>query len=123
MGLASHGATCNCDGVPRTAFVLESMVSESSTPRLFILHPKVALVRMVLIESVGFGVRDRDLFLYFWDLRDGADWSGWWVTPDFCGNNDYILQAQSDCADPSDVGVGDWRWPRTPSNLTPEAQA
>eukprot|EP00964_Phaeocystis_antarctica_P066318 scaffold40062_cov67-Phaeocystis_antarctica.AAC.6 len=26
---------------------------------------------MVLIESVGFGVRERDLFLYFWDLRDG----------------------------------------------------
>ena len=86
-------------------------------------HPQVLGTVMVLIESVGFGVRDRDLFLYFWDLRDGADWSGWWVTPDFCGNNDYILQAQSDCADPSDVGVGDWRWPRTPSNLTPKAQA
>ena len=76
---------------------------------------------MVLIESVGFGVRERDLFLYFWDLRDGSDWSGWWVTPDFCGNNDYILQAQTDCADPSDVSVGDWRWPPTRSNLTPES--
>ena len=78
---------------------------------------------MVLIESVGFGVRERDLFLYFRDLRDGSDWSGWWVTPDFKGNNDYILQAQNDCEDPSEVGVGDWRWPRTPSNRTPKAQA
>ena len=66
---------------------------------------------MVLIESVGFGVRERDLFLYFWDLRDGAEWSGWWVTPDFCGNNDYILHNATDSADPGDVAIGDWRSP------------
>ena len=73
------------------------------------VEPSDSAASMVLIESVGFGVRERDLFLYFWDLRDGPDWSGWWVTPDFCGNNDFILQAQSDCADPSEVGVGEWR--------------
>eukprot|EP00965_Chrysotila_dentata_P234412 6200160-Pleurochrysis_carterae.AAC.4 len=38
-----------------------------------------ALPAMVLLEQVG-GVRERQIFLYFWDERDGPNWSGWWIT-------------------------------------------
>ena len=65
----------------------------------------------VLIEHIGFGGRQRDLFLYFWDQRDGPDWSGWWCTPDFCGNNDFILHCASDRTDPCECPLGDWRSP------------
>ena len=64
---------------------------------------------MVLIEHIGFGGRERSLWLYFWDARDGPDWSGWWMTPDFCGNVDFILHCASDVMEPSDSAVGSWR--------------
>ena len=66
---------------------------------------------MVLIEHIGFGGRERDLFIYWWDTRDGADWSGWWCTPDFVGNNDFILHCATDSADPCACPVGEWRSP------------
>lgn len=68
---------------------------------------------MVLLEHLGYGFRDRPLWLYFWDARDGADFSGWWITPDYIGNNDYILRAHDSAgaSAPSDVAIGGWRSP------------
>ena len=64
---------------------------------------------MVLIDHVGFGGRERDVWLYFWDTRDGADWSGWWITPDFVGNNEFFFHACSQAITPDKVPVGEWR--------------
>ena len=52
---------------------------------------------MVLLEHVGYGGRDRQLHLYFWDLRDGPEFTGWWVTPDYIGNGEYVIS----CNNPS----------------------
>ena len=35
---------------------------------------------MVLLDTGGYGLRERQVLLYYWDARDGPDWSGWWVT-------------------------------------------
>lgn len=36
--------------------------------------------------------------------RDSAaEWSGWWVTPDFPGNSEFILHASSSVAHPAEV--------------------
>lgn len=66
---------------------------------------------VVLVEHVGFGGRDRQLWLYWWDARDGAEWSGWWVTPDFIGNNDFFVHCASDAPTPAAAAVGSWRSP------------
>ena len=66
---------------------------------------------MVLIEHVGFGGRDRQLWLYWWDERDGPEWSGWWMTPDYVGNNEFILHEHSAATTPADAPVGSWRSP------------
>merc|ERR1719217_667724 len=67
---------------------------------------------MVLLEHIGFGGRDRELWMYFWDARDGEDFSGWWVTPDYTGNNDFFLQcSEASAATPSACTVGAWRSP------------
>ena len=31
---------------------------------------------MVFLEHIGFGGRDRQLWMYYWDMRDGADFCG-----------------------------------------------
>ena len=64
---------------------------------------------MVLLEHVGFGGRERDVWLYWWDERDGPDWSGWWMGLDYCGNSEFILHCAADVADPSLATVGEWR--------------
>ena len=64
---------------------------------------------MVLIEHVGFGGRDRQLWMYFWDERDGAEWSGWWITPDFIGNTDFFLHHRGAPDTPADAPLGSWR--------------
>ena len=66
---------------------------------------------MVLLEHVGFGGRDRELHLYFWDERDGVDFSGWWVTPDFKGNGEYFLTCGTQAATPDKCERGAWRSP------------
>jgi len=67
---------------------------------------------MVLIEHVGFGGRDRDLWLYYWDERDGAECNGWWVTPDFIGNNEFFLASSGSAATvPIECACGSWRSP------------
>ena len=68
---------------------------------------------MVRLDHHGFGVRDRPLLLYYWDMRDGPEWSGWWITPDFIGNNEYVLHNQCDPAtvSPAALEVGTWRSP------------
>ena len=80
---------------------------------------------MVVLEHIGFGGRDVPLHLYFWDLRDGEDFTGWWVTADYIGNNDFILAAsEPNASTPSEIAVGKWRSPnveqmqvrRSPSN-------
>jgi hypothetical protein len=66
---------------------------------------------MVLIEHVGFGGRERQVWLYWWDERNGGEWSGWWMTPDFIGNNEYFMHQRSAAPTPSDAPVGSWRSP------------
>ena len=66
---------------------------------------------MVLIEHVGFGGRERQLWLYWWDERDGSEWSGWWLTTDFIGNGEFILTTGDAVATPADVPLGGWRSP------------
>ena len=70
---------------------------------------------MVLLEHIGFGGRDRELWLYYWDERDGKDYCGWWCTPDYKGNNDYFLScsegAAATAASPADCSRGSWRSP------------
>ena len=65
----------------------------------------------VVLEHVGFGGRDRELHLYFWDERDGVDFSGWWVTPDFKGNGEYFLTCGTQAATPDKCERGAWRSP------------
>ena len=70
------------------------------------------LREMVFLEHIGFGGRDRQVRLYYWDLRDGPDFHGWWVTPDFVGNHEFFLQASDDKAlTPDAVAIGNWRSP------------
>ena len=64
---------------------------------------------MVLLPHAGFGVRDREIMMYFWDMRDGPDWSGWWVTPDYMGNNEFILHNRTDDDSPTTASSGAWR--------------
>ena len=45
---------------------------------------------MPLVTYPG-GQRERDIYLYWWDKRDGDAWSGWGITPDFPGNQEFIL--------------------------------
>ena len=67
---------------------------------------------MVLLNHIGFGGRDRPIWLYYWDLRDGADFAGWWVTPDIVGNMDFFLHCNDvEAATPMDCAVGAWRSP------------
>jgi len=66
---------------------------------------------MVAIQHVGFGARERQVWLYWWDTRDGADWSGWWMTTDFIGNNEFLLQCMSDVDHPTAAPAGSWRSP------------
>ena len=61
-----------------------------------IIHPQ----NMVVLEHMGFGARDREVWLYFWDLRDGPDFNGWWITPDFVGNNDFFFSSNEDAPTP-----------------------
>ena len=42
------------------------------------------LDEMVLLEHIGFGGRDRPLWLYYWDLRDGEEFAGWWCEYHMC---------------------------------------
>ena len=49
---------------------------------------------MVLVPFAdGVSSRERCVYMYFWDERDGPDWSGWWVTPDYMGNDEFYLHA------------------------------
>ena len=72
-----------------------------------IIHPQ----DMVVLEHMGFGARDREVWLYFWDLRDGPDFNGWWITPDFVGNNDFFFSSNEDAPTPVDCKLGSWRSP------------
>ena len=65
---------------------------------------------MPLVTYPG-GQRERDIYLYWWDERDGDAWSGWWVTPDFPGNQEFILHGPRDTKHPADLAVGEWRSP------------
>ena len=58
-------------------------------------------------------MRAGELWLYYWDERDGQDCCGWWVTPDYVGNNDFFLSCQTplNAASPCDGAVGAWRSP------------
>lgn len=61
---------------------------------------------MVLLEHVGYGGRDRQLHMYYWDLRDGPDFNGWWITADYIGNNEFILSCgDKDAETPADCEV------------------
>ena len=43
---------------------------------------------------------------------DGPDFSGWWVTPDYVGNNEFFLTCNdAEAATPSDCAIGAWRSP------------
>ena len=66
---------------------------------------------MVFLEHVGFGGRDRQLWLYYWDERDGADFCGWWVTPDYVGNHDYLISSHESADTPDKCSLGSWRSP------------
>ena len=67
---------------------------------------------MVLLEHVGYGGRDRQVFMYYWDLRDGPEFAGWWVTPDYIGNHEFFLNCSgTEAATPSDCACGAWRSP------------
>ena len=72
---------------------------------------------MVLLEHPGYGLRDRPLLLYFWDERDGPDFSGWWITADYIGNNDFVLTASAKVQSPAEVAVGEWRSPIVETGL------
>ena len=65
---------------------------------------------MPLVTYPG-GQRERDIYLYWWDERDEDAWSGWWVTPDFPGNEEFILHGPRDTKHPADLAVGEWRSP------------
>ncbi|KAL1528282.1 hypothetical protein AB1Y20_009639 [Prymnesium parvum] len=64
---------------------------------------------MVLLTHAGYGQREREILLYFWDERDGPEWSGWWITTDFRGNNEYILSNKAHDDSPAAPPVGSWR--------------
>ena len=64
---------------------------------------------MVFLEHVGFGGRDRPIWLYYWDMRDGPEFCGWWITPDYIGNNEFFLQSSSQADTPVDCELGSWR--------------
>mmetsp|Transcript_48887 Transcript_48887/g.104365 ORF Transcript_48887/g.104365 Transcript_48887/m.104365 type:complete len:176 (-) Transcript_48887:44-571(-) len=69
---------------------------------------------MVLVPFPdGMGARERGIYMYFWDERDGGDWSGWWVTPDYKGNNEFYLHAAPalESRAPADVPIGEWHSP------------
>lgn len=68
-------------------------------------------IRMVVLEHVGFGARDRSIMLYWWDERDGPECMGWWVTPDYVGNNDFFLQNTTDAPTPTECPPNSWRSP------------
>ena len=77
-----------------------------------LVRPRVSIIIMVLLEHVGYGGRDRQVFMYYWDLRDGPEFAGWWVTPDYIGNNEFFLNCNgTEAATPSDCACGAWRSP------------
>jgi len=48
-----------------------------------------------------------ECYMYYWDERDGAEWMGWWVTPDDVGSMRYWAFARgSDTATPD--GCAAW---------------
>ena len=67
---------------------------------------------MVVLEHLGYGGRERQLWLYYWDERDGEDFQGWWITPDLIGNNDFILCSScTEARTPDACKLGEWRSP------------
>ena len=73
--------------------------------------PACYATSMVFLEHVGFGARDRLLWMYYWDERDGPDFNGWWITPDYVGNNEFYYQSAHAAPVPSECQLGSWRSP------------
>ena len=76
----------------------------------------------VRLPTAGVGVRHRSLWLYFWDERDGAGLSGWWMTPDAVGGDEFFFYCAEGREVPSECAVGGWRCPRFEAELGRELQ-
>ena len=41
-----------------------------------------------------------ETFLYYWDGRDGAQWQGWWLSPDCVGSERFLAFSRGDVPSP-----------------------
>ena len=76
------------------------------------------LIQQDLAATVGPGSAEYEYFLYFWDARDGSDWTGWWVTPEHIGCTQYWAHAAVDVEGPHLCG-GQWEQPCAQMVVTP----
>mmetsp|Transcript_9587 Transcript_9587/g.21963 ORF Transcript_9587/g.21963 Transcript_9587/m.21963 type:complete len:296 (-) Transcript_9587:28-915(-) len=51
-----------------------------------------------------------EVFIYFWDERDGPTRQGWWIGPEVGSTNTYAHQSDADAEEPPAEG---WRMPST----------
>lgn len=74
----------------------------------------------VTVPTEGVGERQRSLFLYFWDARDGVQFSGWWITPDIIGNEEFFFHCSVLAETPAEAPIGSWRSPQFEHELQRE---
>eukprot|EP00908_Phaeocystis_cordata_P022627 Transcript_5049.p1 GENE.Transcript_5049~~Transcript_5049.p1 ORF type:complete len:330 (-),score=75.76 Transcript_5049:23-964(-) len=79
-----------------------------------------SLIQQDLAATVEPGSDEYEYFLYFWDARDGSNWTGWWITPEHIGCTRYYAHAAVDVEGPHLCG-GQWEEPCTQMVVTPAA--
>ena len=81
----------------------------------FIRHPAVKLHMALDTLRCEYGDEhatiNEDHFMYYWDDRDGPDWSGWWITPEEVGCTRFDAFSPSDVDTPNDAAsIAAWKF-------------
>lgn len=87
--------------------------AEEHLARWIVFNVYRRVVDTLILEAQHDGsapAADEEFYLYYWDERDGEDWSGWWVTPECVGCMRYCAHARgSDVATPDLVDTRGWK--------------